>query len=171
MTMPPEPAPAPAPKPSKLKVFSKAQNDIGGISLPKFTSDTGAVVGLIALSMVWSLIRTFATADSTQSGLGAAAPVHAQLVRVMAGTWVVGLGILIVHEFDPHVAMLFALLVLVGNVLTNNAGNKAVINALGVVLGTGAPTGSPNPVQGGSIVPGSETSGSPYSSAEDTYGQ
>jgi hypothetical protein len=131
----------PAPEPDKgrktvggvigqpFKVFSKAQNDIGSISLPKFTSDTGAVVMLVALNMGWSLLRTLTEHADDDPDKGAAGSQHGQLVKIVAGTWVVGLGVLIVHAFDPHVAMLFALLFVIGNVLSDNAGNTAVINA------------------------------------------
>jgi hypothetical protein len=115
--------------PGKRSLFDKGQNDVGGLSLPKFTSDTGAVVMLVAINMAWSIFRTFATAPNADPALGAAGSVHGKLVRITAGAWVVGLGLLIVHEIDPHVAMLLALLFVIGNVLANNAGNKAVISA------------------------------------------
>lgn len=128
-TVPPELQPKP-----KTSFFKAGQNDVGSISLPKFKSDTGAVVGLLMLSMVWSVVRTWT--ENPSEGFSPAS--NRAMLKIFAGTWIVGLGVLIVHEFDPHVAMLFAVLVLVGNVLTNNAGNKAVIGALNsLFVGTG----------------------------------
>lgn len=147
------PAPAPAPRTprvrqptsaertaSRKKVVSglnKTTNDVGSISLPKFTSDTGAVVMLIVLNVTWSVLRTYAQSPNTaaeDAALGPASVIHSKLTQVVTGAWVVGLGLLIVHEIDPHVAMLMAVLILVGNVLANNAGNKALINALNAVF-------------------------------------
>lgn len=135
------PLPPKAPKPpkpptarQKVTAFRGISNDVGSLSAPKFTSDTGAVVMLIVLNMMWSLFRSMADAPNADNTLGAASPLHPEFVQILTGTWVVGLGILIVHEVDPHVAMLLALLFVIGNVLTNNAGNKAAINVLSTVF-------------------------------------
>jgi hypothetical protein len=132
-TMAPTPAPAPPKspkKPTKLQVLRKTENDLGNISLPSFTSDTGAVVMLIVLNLAWSVFRTFAENPEADTTLGAASSIHGQLVKIVTGSWVVGLGLLIIHEFEPHLAMLLALFFLLGNIVTNNLGNKAAINAL-----------------------------------------
>lgn len=127
--------PPPAPKP---KLFSAGQNDVGSVSLPKFTSDTGGVIALVMANMAWSVIRTYLQNPAS----GVLNPESIQTyVKIVAGTWVVGLGVIIVHEFDPHLALLFAVLILVGNVLSNNRGNILVINAFEKLFSTG-PTSS-----------------------------
>lgn len=143
-TTDPTPSSSPSPEPTRKKRASKVagftksfggiQNDVGNISLPSFTSDTGAVIALIGLNMAWSVFREFASNPEADSTLGAASPLHGSLVKIVTGAWVVGLGLLLVHEVDPHVAMLLALLFVIGNILSNNAGNKAAINALNTVF-------------------------------------
>jgi hypothetical protein len=76
----------------------------------------------------------FAENPEAETTLGTASPIHPEVVKILTGTWVIGLGLLVLHEVDPHVAMLFALLFVIGNVLTNNAGNQAAINALSTVF-------------------------------------
>ena len=125
-------------------------NDIKGISGPQFTSNTGAVVGLITLNAIWSMFRLFTVSGPTG---GTANPTvrHAE-IRILTGAWIVGLGVLIIHEFNPRLAMLFALLLFLGNVLSDGAANQVAINSLSALLGgnfiagtaTPAPTG-PNP--------------------------
>lgn len=147
MTIAPNPTPptppAPTPKgpkpPTKTQILNRTNNDIGAISLPSFTSDTGAVVMLIVFNLAWSVFRTFAENPEADNTLGAASSIHGQLVKITTGAWVVGLGLLIVHEIDPHVAMLLALLFLIGNILSNNVGNKAAINALNTLFAGSGP--------------------------------
>jgi hypothetical protein len=50
------------------------------------------------------------------------------LVQNVAGIWVVGLGILVVAEFEPKLALLFAILFTIGNVIMST-GNKTAVQA------------------------------------------
>ena len=130
-TAPPAPAPTPpAPAPKRPSLIGRGQNDVGSISLPKIENETGAVVALLVVSMSWSVVREWLKNPS-----GGFSPVsNKQIVRILTGTWVVGLGVLIVHEFDPHLALLFAVLIVVGNIVSDNAGNKLVLGALDSVF-------------------------------------
>jgi len=124
-TAPPAPAPTPAPRP-RPSLIGRGQNDVGSISLPKIENETGGVVALLVISMTWSIVREWLKNPS--GGFNPAS--NKQIVRILSGTWVVGLGVLVVHEFDPHLALLFAVLIVVGNIVSDNAGNKLVLGAL-----------------------------------------
>ncbi len=109
----------------KTSLFKRGQNDIGSIGLPNFASDTGGVVVLLLLNMTLSIMRTWIENPSD----GFCPTSNRAIVRIIAGSWIVGLGVLIVHEVDPHLALLFAIFILLGNLLYSGAGNQAVINA------------------------------------------
>jgi hypothetical protein len=118
-------APTSTPQPKKVSFLARGQNDIGSIGLPKFGSDTGGVVVLLLLNMTLSIMRTWI--ENPSDGFSPVS--NRAIVRIVAGTWIVGLGVLLVHEIDPHLALLFAIFILIGNLLYSGAGNKAVINA------------------------------------------
>ena len=79
---------------------------------------------LLFLNLVWSMWRTVIGGHDLRG----------ELVREVAGIWFVGLGVLIVAEFNPQLAMWFMVLVTVGNILLNNAANKAAIKGVSTIF-------------------------------------
>lgn len=127
----PKTAPKRAPKrrPSvgvaKFPRPAQIRSDLAGLSAPKFTSSTGAVVSLLFLNFAWSVWRTIVNAGSD---------VRTKLVQNVAGIWVVGLGILLLAEFQPHLALLFVILLTIGNIISETQGTT-VFGWFGVKTG------------------------------------
>jgi hypothetical protein len=93
------------------------RSDLANLSGPKFTSPTGALTSLLFLNLAWSMWRTIVAEGNRTT-----------LVQNVAGIWVVGLGILVVAEFEPKLALLFAILFTIGNVIMST-GNKTAVQA------------------------------------------
>jgi hypothetical protein len=92
-----------------------------------FGKPTGILIGLLAVNFAWTLFRTIVNNPNK---------VFHTALQALTGLWVVGLGVLIVAQFNPRLAMLFMALITVGNVLGNNAVNNRAISALnGVFVG------------------------------------
>ena len=106
--------------------FGGALRQASSVSAPDLTKPTGVVLTLLALNVAWTIWRTAVTA-----------PGHLirSLPKAFAGIWVVGLGILIVAEFNAQLAVLFTILVTIGNVLFDNAANHRAIGALNTLFG------------------------------------
>lgn len=110
------------PRPAEIR------SDLAGLKPPKFTSGNGAVISLIFLNFAWSMWRVIANNDTG---------VRTQLVRTVAGIWVVGLGILILAQFQSQLALMFAVLLTIGNILSNVKGNPKAIRAFGDIFTKG----------------------------------
>lgn len=96
------------------------------LSAPDLQKPTGIVLALLAANLLWTVWRTTVTAPGKLLTV---------IPQAVAGLWVVGLGLLIVAEFNPRLAMLFIVLVTIGNVLFNNAANQSAITALNSLFG------------------------------------
>ena len=90
------------------------------IQAPTLNNPTTILVVLLFLNLVWSMWRTVISAKN----------VRQELTREVAGIWVVGLGVLIVAEFNPQLALWFMVLITLGNVLFNSAANKTAIKGV-----------------------------------------
>lgn len=108
--------------------LSQIRGDLAGLSGPKFTSSTSALVSLLLLNFAWSIWRTIV---NHKSGL------RQQLTKNVAGIWVVGFGILILAEFQPQLALLFTILFTIGNILTTVSGQGNAIKTLTSVFTKG----------------------------------
>ena len=102
--------------------LSQAKN----VSAPDLQKPTGVVLGLLAANLLWTIWRTTVTSPGKL--------IH-KLPQAVAGLWVVGLGVLILAEFNARLAMLFMVLVTIGNVLFNSAANQSAITALNSLFG------------------------------------
>jgi len=102
--------------------LSQAKN----VSPPDLKKPTGIVLALLASNLLWTIWRTTVTSPGKL--------IHV-LPQAIAGLWVVGLGVLILAEFNARLAMLFMVLVTVGNVLFNSAANQSAITALNSLFG------------------------------------
>lgn len=96
------------------------------VSAPDLQKPTGIVLALLAANLLWTIWRTTVTSPGKL--------IH-KLPQAVAGLWVVGLGVLILAEFNARLAMLFMVLVTVGNVLFNSAANQSAMTALNSLFG------------------------------------
>jgi hypothetical protein len=109
-----------------LKDLSGWRNDLASLSPPKFTSGTGATTSLLFLNLAWSLWRTIVGGADRKT-----------LVRNVAGIWIVGIGILILAEFQPQLALAFAVLFTIGNIVSNVQGNSKAVKTLSTIFTKG----------------------------------
>lgn len=98
------------------------------------SSPQGICVSLLALNGVWLIWRHIASVGAGKTPLVQLS--SPELVRGFTGLWVVGLGILILAEWAPAIAVPFAILFTIGNLLGGGAANKAATTALGRLFGT-----------------------------------
>jgi hypothetical protein len=75
---------------------------------------------------MWSMWRTIVGGSDRKT-----------LVRSVAGIWVVGLGILIFAEFQPKLALMFVILLTIGNILSNVQGNTTAVGAFSRIFAKG----------------------------------
>lgn len=109
-------------RPTRARAVSGGVRTAQSISGPDLTKPTGAVVSLLALNFGWTVFRTAVTKGPSD--------VFHSMIRSFAGLWFVGLGVLIMAEFNARLAVLFMVLVTVGNVVSDNAANRVAIATL-----------------------------------------
>lgn len=95
-------------------------------SAPDLKNPTGGLLGLLALNFAWTVWR------GTVTNPGHILPT---IMRSAAGLWFVGLGVLLVAEFNPQLAVLFMVLITIGNVLQDNGPNMQAISILNTAFG------------------------------------